>query len=262
MRQNIRLGIFVAYENLSYYSRNELLEIIKTSPDEDYKSPWEIDEVLSNKYKIHNSEMLEYINLQKSIVIKRKDLVNIIPIKTHKKQIINSDPCCINKIPVFRTRNNDIYLARLASGASFIVLYNLDNLTCEASEPSNDNIGIVGIGEASSLNEIDSLEFLFASIEKALENASLRIQDIDSFEIMDSHPVYTLAIIKKFNISMSKVNNLGSVLLRGDSVSVAGGTLFTNTKTLYDENKNFRYILLVSYSVSMAISFIVKKALD
>ncbi|WP_368505433.1 acetyl-CoA C-acyltransferase [Alkalihalophilus sp. As8PL] len=121
-------------------------------------------------------------------------------------------------------------------GASAILMMDKDSadkygLTSKARILAHTSVGvspdIMGIGPVYST-------------QKALKMANLQLEDIGLFEINEAFAAQTLAVIKKLNIEMDKININGGAIALGHPIGATGSILVT--KLLNElQRRNLRY---------------------
>ena len=84
------------------------------------------------------------------------------------------------------------------------------------------------MGQSSSANDPEWFTTApIGAIDKVLEKSSLKVDDIDLWEVNEAFAVVPMAVINNFNLDHSKVNVNGGGIALGHPIGASGARILT-----------------------------------
>lgn len=248
------VNAYIGFEDLNY---SDLIGLSRETPESEFSSPREISKSIADYRNISIQGIEGYI--EKS----RSHWDSFQSSKSYKRYLFNCDceegigyDLPVEKIPVMNGGEIPLHFGRLAKGATIIITTKNIGLVQELG-----GLIVKGIGVSSNIGDPTTISPLVSSAKNALKSAERELDEIDTFEIFDSYLPVAIALSKELGLPIDRVNMCGNALVRGDTISAAGGLLLCNVETLFRTRNDFQSGLVVLYSMPQAISLVVESSL-
>lgn len=244
------VNIYMGHENFTILDKEYIISLAKESPEQ-----WEPKDFAlhaAHTYGISKENIETYLSASQARWHAFQGIAEYIGF------LISTPIGCYDTLvekPVQICNTTDpIYLARLASGSTVIVLTENIEIIKELG-----GVRTRGMGVATQLGSLPSIDPIIVSIQNALRNSNSTLDEIDVFEILDTYPTVMLAIAHRLGINLDRVNIAGGAIVRGDGVAAAGGMLLANVQALFKLNPEYQLGLIVSYTPHTALSMVVER---
>lgn len=224
----------------------------------EFKTVLESAEMIARKFGITRKELDEYACKSQSNANKAQQAGyfkrEISPIQTQRGLITQDDgiraDTNIEKLAALKpilplglhTAGNS---SQVSTGAALTLIANEEAIKKYNFTPRAKLIGFAVTGS----NVEEQLTGPISAIPKALENAGLKIEDIDLFEISEAFAAEVLAIIKELKIDPNKVNVNGGGISIGHPAGASGTRLFVTglhelERRFSNKEPNNKYLLV------------------
>ena len=103
------------------------------------------------------------------------------------------------------------------------------------------------------------IEAAINSSKQALKKASMKITDIDLFEINETFAIIPILFAKKLQISLNKINIHGGTIALGNPISATGPIMLTNAIDILNKKNLNTALITISTDIGMSTSTIVER---
>jgi acetyl-CoA C-acetyltransferase len=221
MESNSLMPMRIYHKNDPRYINNDHINVAKFAPNSQIDL-LESAEKLANKYNVSKREMTNWAvqSHQKALTYSQFSIYNKHVIPFSDKGIIDQTIKTDLSVNVLERLADNRLIDRTNTadyhdGAGILLL---SNKVDEAVKPLCKIIDV----EITGIDPDQSPEGCIIAVEKLLIKNSIRLSEIDSFEVNESFACKPLAFSKHFNLPLANINTLGGNLAMGHPYAASG----------------------------------------